>query len=194
VTIDAGGLGDLGGCSSCWSSRPQERAGRSSSNPFDQPNVQEAKNNTARALAQEPRADPAADEAQLRALVAELAPPRYFAVMGYLPYSEAVDAAVGRLRAAFRAATTYGYGPRFLHPTGQLHKGGPATGVFRQLVHEHGDDVDVPGKPHSFARLIDAHADGDLAALRAHDLPVARVRLAADDLAGAIDDLAGCLR
>jgi transaldolase / glucose-6-phosphate isomerase len=105
--------------------------------------------------------------------VAELAPPRYFAVMGYLPYSEAVDAAIGRLRAAVRV-TTYGYGPRFLHSTGQLHNGGPATGIFRQLVHEHGDDVEVPGKPHSFARLIDAHGDGNLA--------------------GAIDDLAGCLR
>jgi hypothetical protein len=114
--------------------------------------------------------------------------------MGYLPYSEAVDAAVGRPCAAVRAATTYGYGPRFLHSTGQLHKGGPATGIFLQLVHEHGDDVDVPGEPYSLARLIDAHADGDLATLRAHDLPVARVRLAADDLAGAIDDLAGRLR
>jgi transaldolase / glucose-6-phosphate isomerase len=194
VTIDAGGVADLDRLFCLLEFATAVAGWALEFNPFDQPNVQEAKDNTARALNEDPREEPGADEAQRRALVAELAPPRYFAVMGYLPYSEAVDAAVGRLRAAVRAATTYGYGPRFLHSTGQLHKGGPATGIFLQLVHEHGDDVDVPGEPYSFARLIDAQADGDLATLRAHDLPVARMRLAADDLVGAIDDLAGRLR
>jgi hypothetical protein len=86
-------------------------------------------------------------------------------------------------------ATTWGYGPRFLHSTGQFHKGGPATGRFLQLVHDAGDDLDVPGKPYSFRTLIDAQADGDLQTLRDHGLPAARVRLPAGDLAGAITRL-----
>jgi Phosphoglucose isomerase len=198
VTIDAGGLEDLGRLFFLFEFATAVAGWALELNPFDQPNVQEAKDNTARALAADPRTEAGAEEAQLRALVPDLGPPRYFAVMGYLPYSEAVDAAVGRLRAAVRdatgAATTYGYGPRFLHSTGQLHKGGPATGIFLQLVHAHGEDVGIPGESYSFGRLIDAQADGDLDTLRAHGLPVARAVLPSDDPAGAIEDLAARLR
>jgi hypothetical protein len=113
--------------------------------------------------------------------------------MGYLPYDVAVDRAIAGLRAKlierYGVATTYGYGPRFLHSTGQFHKGGPATGRFLQLVHDASDDLDVPGKPYSFRTLIDAQADGDLQTLRDHGLPAARVRLPAGDLAGAITRL-----
>lgn len=84
-----------------------------------------------------------ADDAELRALVADLAPPRYLADTGYLPYSDAMDVAVKCLRAAVRdacgAVTAYGYGPRFSHSTGQLHEGRPATGIFLQLVHAQGE-------------------------------------------------------
>ena len=113
--------------------------------------------------------------------------------MGYLPYDPAVEAAVSELRAAVIAkhgvATTWGYGPRFLHSTGQFHKGGPPVGRFLQLVHDASDDLEVPGKPYSFRTLIDAQADGDLQTLRSHGLPAARVRLPAGDLAGAISNL-----
>jgi len=166
-------------------------------NPFDQPNVQEAKDNTQKALGGGVTGLADASDDALRALVADLRPPRYLALMGYLPYDEGVDAAIARLRAAVRdrrhVATTFGYGPRFLHSTGQLHKGGPATGVFLQLVHDGREDLDVPGRPYSFRRLIDAQADGDLQTLRDHGLPAERVRLRAADLGGSIDALTATL-
>ena len=85
-----------------------------------------------------------------------------------------------RLRDATRNATTGGYGPRFLHSTGQLHKGGPATGWFLQFTADHPEDRQIPGWPYTFGRLIDAQADGDHAAIASHDLPIMRVHLGAD--------------
>jgi glucose-6-phosphate isomerase len=72
-------------------------------------------------------------------------------------------------------ATTFGYGPRFLHSTGQLHKGGPPHGAFVQIVDEPGADVEIPGEPYTFGKLIRAQADGDLQTLRAHGLDAVRV-------------------
>ena len=89
-----------------------------------------------------------------------------------------------RLRDATRNATTAGYGPRFLHSTGQLHKGGPPIGWFLQLTADHPNDRPIPGWPYTFGRLIDAQADGDHAAIAAHDLPILRVNLGADPEAG----------
>jgi hypothetical protein len=115
--------------------------------------------------------------------------------MGYLPYSDEVEAAMARLRARLierhGVATTWGYGPRFLHSTGQFHKGGPPTGRFLQLVHDSDADVPIPGREFGFRTLISAQADGDLQTLRDHDRPVARVRLPASDLAGGIDAITG---
>ena len=73
------------------------------------------------------------------------------------------------------AATTVGYGPRYLHSTGQLHKGGPRTGRFLQLVDAPGCDAEIPGTGYGFRTLIAAQAAGDLEALRAHGLPTERV-------------------
>jgi transaldolase/glucose-6-phosphate isomerase len=197
VTVDAHGLEDLGRLFFVMEFATAVAGWALELNPFDQPNVQEAKDNTARVLREGAPDVSDADDAELRELLGGLEPPRYLAIMGYLPYSGAVDAAVARLRAAVRdatgAATTFGYGPRFLHSTGQLHKGGPATGTFLQLVHDGGEDLEIPGETNSFRELIDAQADGDLQTLRSHGLPVARVRLAAGDLAGAIDELTGRL-
>ena len=85
------------------------------------------------------------------------------------------------LRAAIRtatgAATTFGYGPRFLHSTGQLHKGGPPTGRFLQLVADPQRDAEIPGAGYSFGTLIAAQAAGDLQTLRAHGVPAERVKL-----------------
>src|SRR5215207_3014438 len=144
-------------------------------NPFDQPNVQQAKDATKRVL---DAGAPELDDGDLGELLAGLEPPGYLAIMGYLPYSEETEAAVGRLREAVidrhHVATTYGYGPRFLHSTGQFHKGGPAVGAFLQIVDEPQEDLEVPGEPYTFGTLIRAQADGDLQTLRSHGLDAVR--------------------
>jgi transaldolase/glucose-6-phosphate isomerase len=163
-------------------------------NPFDQPNVQEAKDNTSRALdegADEPYADPS--EA-LRALLDGAAPPAYVAIMAYAAPGAELDAAAAELRRAIRArtraTTTFGYGPRFLHSTGQYHKGGTPTGRFLQLVHDADGDAEVPDRPFTFEQLKRAQAVGDFRTLRGHGLPAQRVRLEGDP-AEAIRRLAG---
>ena len=91
------------------------------------------------------------------------------------------------IRDATRCTTTFGYGPRFLHSTGQLHKGGPPTGRFLQLVHDGGDVIEIPEAGYSFATLKNAQATGDLQTLRAHGLPAERVRLEGDPVQGVRD-------
>ncbi|HEX6021371.1 MAG TPA: hypothetical protein VFZ00_05200 [Solirubrobacter sp.] len=145
-------------------------------NPFDQPNVQEAKDNTNRVLKE---GSPGLDPGNVSDLTEGLAPPAYFAIMGYLPYSEQIEAAVARLRARLieqhHVATTWGYGPRFLHSTGQFHKGGPKVGRFLQVVDEPSQDLEIPGEEFTFGTLIRAQADGDLQTLRNHGLPAVRI-------------------
>jgi hypothetical protein len=156
-------------------------------NPFDQPNVQEAKDNTRRVLeaGSVPAVEPAGDD-ELRALLADARPPHYVAILGFLPPSSELEDA--ELRAAIRsatgAATTFGYGPRYLHSTGQLHKGGPPTGRFLQLFSAPRRDAEIPGAGYSFGTLIAAQAAGDLETLRAHGLPAERVEIAGDPAAG----------
>jgi transaldolase / glucose-6-phosphate isomerase len=167
-------------------------------NPFDQPNVQEAKDNTSRALAEDAQDQADASDDELRALLSDLGAPHYLAVMGYVHPSPEFDAAVAELRATVRdatkSATTFGYGPRFLHSTGQLHKGGAPTGRFLQLIHDSAPDVDVPGESHGFTRLKHAQAIGDLETLRSHGLPAHRVTLQGDDPAAALRELTARLR
>ncbi|MCI0844463.1 MAG: glucose-6-phosphate isomerase, partial [Chloroflexi bacterium] len=95
----------------------------------------------------------------------------YLVIMAYILQSPEVDAALDALRRRvterYGIATTMGYGPRFLHSTGQLHKGGPGTGLFLQITAEHVQDLDIPGAPFTFGVLADAQALGDLQALRA---------------------------
>ena len=120
--------------------------------------------------------------------LARRAPNAYLALQAFIAPTEARDVAFGRIRSALRDATrnatTAGYGPRFLHSTGQLHKGGPSTGWFVQLTADHPTDREIPGWPYTFGRLIDAQADGDHAAIAAHDLPILRVHLGTDPDAG----------
>jgi transaldolase / glucose-6-phosphate isomerase len=154
-------------------------------NPFDQPNVQEAKDNTAKVLAMpEPPDLPEADDDALKGLLGQAAPPHYVATMGYVKPSDEFDAAIAELRALVRgstkATTTFGFGPRFLHSTGQFHKGGPPVGLFLQLTHDSEQDIEVPGEDYTFGRLKNAQADGDLLTLRDHGLPAERVRLEGD--------------
>jgi transaldolase / glucose-6-phosphate isomerase len=161
-------------------------------NPFDQPNVQEAKDNTNKVLeafARDGKLPDVADagDDDLRALLSGKAPPNYVAVLGYVQESPEFDAAVGELRELVRAKTgcavTFGYGPRFQHSTGQYHKGGPKTGVFLQLVHDAGEDVEIPEAGYTFGTLKNAAATGDLQTLRDHGLPAERVRLDGDPVA-----------
>ncbi len=149
-------------------------------NPFDQPNVQEAKDSTKRVLESGSMASvPAAGDGELRALLADAHPPHYVAILGYVPPSASVEEAVAELRVAIRsltgAATTFGYGPRYLHSTGQLHKGGPPTGRFLQLVSAAERDAEIPGAGYSFGTLMAAQAAGDLETLRSHGRPAERV-------------------
>ncbi|WP_419162193.1 hypothetical protein [Candidatus Palauibacter sp.] len=105
----------------------------------------------------------------------------YMAVQAYLPGGEAEEELLATLRAALAratgAATTLGYGPRFLHSTGQLHKGGADNGVFLQLVDDAGEHVHVPETEFTFRQLIRAQALGDLAALSQRERRTLRVRL-----------------
>ncbi len=188
-TVNANGEGDLGRLFYFAEFATAVAGWALEINPFDQPNVQEAKDNTSKVLAEGP--PPGLRDGELADLLEGLRAPHYVAVMGYLPYGDAVDAAVARLRAAllarFAVATTWGYGPRFLHSTGQYHKGGPKTGRFLQLVHDDPVDAAIPGETYGFRQLIAAQADGDLQTLRDHGLPAVRVRLSAGDLAGSVD-------
>ena len=146
-------------------------------NPFDQPDVQTSKDRTSAVLASgdvELEAEGSAEE-----LFAEASPGDYVAIQAFVhqtPATEATLAALGdHARTATGCVVTTGYGPRYLHSTGQLHKGGPNTGLFLQVVEDYGDELKIPGRPFGFARLIRAQASGDLDALRERGRRVARV-------------------
>ena len=169
--------------------------------PFDQPNVEEAKANTRAVLAAFEGgddtasgndalavADEAAVRTALKAHLGKLVPNGYCSIQAYVAQTPARDAALSSLRTTLRdgtrRATTVGYGPRFLHSTGQLHKGGAPIGWFLQLVCEHPDDLEIPGKEYSFGQLIDAQAIGDARTIEDHKLPILRVNLGTDPDAG----------
>jgi len=174
---------------------------------FDQPNVQESKDITKGLLGEyaatgelpaEPPADdgrrvvyPVGDEdlpAALREFLAQAAAGDYVALQAYVAPGQAVwdqlQAVRLQLRDGLRVATTLGYGPRYLHSTGQLHKGGPNTGLFLQLLGHDPDDIEIPGQPYSFGTLKRAQARGDLTALRTHGCRAIRVCLGDDVPAG----------
>lgn len=112
----------------------------------------------------------------------------YLAIMAYLDGNPEVDALLQTLRAnileGHHLANTMGYGPRFLHSTGQLHKGGPNNGLFLQLVADYSDDLPVPESDFTFAGLVSAQAAGDYEALAAHGRRALRLNLGQDVLAG----------
>jgi glucose-6-phosphate isomerase len=146
--------------------------------PFDQPDVEGAKVATRRVLA-EGRAGVALTP--LEDLVAQVEPGDYLAIQAFVdPESPAVagiEAARVALRDRLGVATTVGLGPRFLHSTGQLHKGGPDRGVFVQVVGDDPGDVPIPGESYGFSTLKHAQADGDLLTLHDRGRRVGRVGL-----------------
>ncbi|MDQ6697538.1 MAG: glucose-6-phosphate isomerase [Actinomycetota bacterium] len=147
-------------------------------NAFDQPNVAEAKEATKKVLASGPPDIPVTPLADLLAQVVE---GDYVAVQAYVdpgdPMVDDLQEARVQLRDELHVATTFGLGPRYLHSTGQLHKGGPPTGVFVQVVAMNPTDAPIPGESFTFAQLEHAQADGDFLTLRDHGLRVARVTI-----------------
>jgi len=161
-------------------------------NAFDQPNVQEAKDITKQVLSQRRPAtvgegiswagqSGATLDAAIQSLLGQVKSHDYVALMAYVPPSDETDRALTAIRVAIRdrhrVATTVGYGPRFLHSTGQLHKGGPNTGVFLQIVGDDPVDLEIPGASYSFGQLKQAQAYGDYMALRNHERRVLRVQV-----------------
>jgi transaldolase/glucose-6-phosphate isomerase len=146
-------------------------------NPFDQPDVQAAKDKTNEVLAGgdvelEPESSP-------EELFAQAKEGDYVAIQAFIdPSQEAkLEPLIERTRKETGCVVTHGLGPRYLHSTGQLHKGGPNTGLFLQVVDAQGEELPIPGKPFGFARLIRAQAAGDFESLKERGRRVARIRL-----------------
>ena len=202
VTIEMDGCLDLGQEFFRWEIATATAGALLGINAFDQPNVQESKDNTNRLLqdvrdrghlpqrtssleegslllyAEEATGDIAATLAHF---FSQAHPHDYVALQAYWPETPATERSLQairmRLRDHFHLAVTVGYGPRFLHSTGQFHKGGPNTGLFVQLTSADPEDVPIPGESYGFGLFRQAQAQGDLDALRKHGRRVLRIHL-----------------
>ncbi|HEU4932963.1 MAG TPA: hypothetical protein VFT48_12860, partial [Pyrinomonadaceae bacterium] len=205
-------LYDLGAEFFAWEFATACAGWRLGINPFDQPNVQEAKDATKELLSSfvrrghlDERNKIAADDLMtiyggddaeeaesvsevLRRHIASIKPGDYMAFLNYIEESSETDRQFQDLREQLRDATqcavTIGYGPRFLHSTGQLHKGGPDTGVFFQIIANDQVDFAIPGEPYTFTILKQAQALGDFRALVKRDRRVIGIDLGDNTVAG----------
>ena len=164
-------------------------------NPFDQPDVQGSKDNTDRVLdsyRREGSLPVLAESGSAPELIKGAQPTDYLAIMAFIEQTDETDVLLGRIRRRVLErhgiATTLGYGPRFLHSTGQLHKGGPSSGLHLQLTQSRsedgGSDLEIPGAAYTFRTLSQAQALGDLNALASLGRRTARVNLGSDPAAG----------
>jgi len=150
-------------------------------NPFDQPNVAESKKSTKRFLesAQSIHAPGRLRRRETSAFMRGVEGGDYVAIQAFLPPGDEAEASVARVREAMgdrlSAAITAGYGPRYLHSTGQLHKGGPPRGHFLQLFDPPKHDISIPGESYTFGQLLAAQAEGDRDALTRRGRPVLQV-------------------
>jgi hypothetical protein len=190
-------------------------------NPFDQPNVQESKDNTKVLLERfrsegtlpephrlggsggvevfgDPRWSPGGDASLaelIEGLLSTARPGDYLAFLLYLSESEGRNRRVAGMRSevmeVFRIATTAGYGPRFLHSTGQLHKGGSDQGIFLQITGQEGADLSIEGEPFGFATLAAAQAEGDFQALDSRGRRALRIHL--EDVDRGLEKLANAI-
>jgi hypothetical protein len=181
VTIPLDDTADLGAEVLRWELGTAFAGAALGINPFDQPDVEAAKDAAREAL--ETGMEPV-DHRPVDALLEELGPGDYLAIQAYVDPQDPLVAELEGIRVALRdrhrVATTLGIGPRYLHSTGQLHKGGPNSGVFLQVLIDNEDDLPIPGEPHGFADLERAQAAGDLRALQDRGRRAARVNI--DDL------------
>ncbi len=124
----------------------------------------------------------------IRAHLTRAKPGDYIALLNYFEETPEHDEALQKIRTSLRdttlCATTTGYGPRFLHSTGQLHKGGPDSGLFIQLTATDAIDLAVPGEPYTFSILKQAQAQGDFRSLSSRDRRAIRIDLGADTIGG----------
>ena len=178
-------------------------------NPFDQPNVQESKDITKRYVAELKQngrlpevsggvrdgdltwySDSNADNAKriLSDFLRHFGPNDFLAVMAFTGETSESDAILQRiqnmLKDSLRCATSLGYGPRFLHSTGQFHKGGPNNGFFIQITADHLADAPIPGEGITWGQFVDAQAAGDLEALRQKARQTLRIHVHGDLVAG----------
>jgi hypothetical protein len=182
-------------------------------NPFDEPNVAEAKAKTGdllKAFAAQHRLEEAAPQidsddvavyapglagesaaAIVREALTEVNPGDYVAFLSYLPPDAAVTNAMGEIRLGVRrktrAATTFGVGPRYLHSTGQYHKGGPNTAIVFLVTSDDETDTEIPESGYSFAVLKRAQALGDYQTLEAHERRVVRLHIKRGDAAEVLE-------
>jgi transaldolase / glucose-6-phosphate isomerase len=195
ITIDVENTYELGGEYLRWELATAVAGAVIGVNPFDEPNVQEAKDATA-AILKEQQVDPdTGGEILGPDAGAALRQPGwaanhgdYAAILAYIPQSAAHDEFLARLRVSLRyasgLATTLGYGPRYLHSTGQLHKGGPDKGIFLVLTSDDAEDAAIPDSPYGFSTLKRAQALGDLRSLRSRGRRVLHVHLGTDPTEG----------
>ena len=194
VRVDLDDPLDLGGQFFLWEFATAVAGAVIGVNPFDQPDVEAAKARTRELTSGYERTGAAppppscASVEEVADALGRLAPPGYLALLAYLPRDAEHERAVESIRIAARertrAATTAGFGPRYLHSTGQAHKGGPATGVFVQLTAGYASDIDVPGSPYTFGFVHAAQAQGDLDVLAERGRQAYRLDLGADAVAG----------
>ena len=174
---------DLGLEFARWAYATDELCRRIGVNPYDQPDVDSAKTQTRALLSADPRLPlrPPAGTVTIAELAGGARPGDYVALLLYLPPDSGVSAQARALRDAWSRrtslATTLGFGPTYLHSTGQLHKGGPGTGRFLVVTADDDDDAAIPGLPFTFGRLQRAQALGDVAALLARGRRVAYAHL-----------------
>jgi transaldolase / glucose-6-phosphate isomerase len=148
--------------------------------PFDQPDVQAAKDKTNEVLAtgKEPEVEP---EGSIDELLGQAQERDYICIQAFIHPNEENDRRIADLVRKLRRRTglvvTHGYGPRYLHSTGQLHKGGPNIGLFLQIVDDPGEEIAIPGKPFGFRRLLRAQAAGDFASLKDRGRRAARIHV-----------------
>ena len=165
--------------------------------PFDQPDVQGAKDNTDRlldvfldqgGLPESPSVHPEQIERSVATLLEQASPGDYLAILSYLPPDAKIDRLLNELRSrvmrSYRIATTAGYGPRYLHSTGQLHKGGVGTGLYLQLTLGNHHQLPIPGQRYGFDVLAEAQSIGDYQALSSLGRRVISVDLGDDPIAG----------
>jgi glucose-6-phosphate isomerase len=191
--------GSLGGQFLLWETATAVAGYLLGINPFDQPDVESAKQATRGLLDAQPEPEAAAFtdgaievrgtdglldgvdtvEGALNSLLGQLADDGYVAVMAYL--DSARDEKLHAIRPALASRTqrpvTFGWGPRFLHSTGQYHKGGHPQGVFLQITTSESSDVEIPDRPFTFGVLISAQAAGDAGVLADRGRPVLRLHL-----------------